>query len=355
MAAGAAIALSVITDIGYTGKQGLTLLWMPFEFTALLVLTGRVIRWAPRYAFLPGAAAALTVLALPLRFTLRNPESGAKGSLTMILVTLIPVGCAIAVGSYLRAADERRRQAVLKARREQRLHMARTLHDFVAHELTGMLLEVQAAQTTAYDPEQYRALLGRLEESSLRALEQMDRTLHTLRDAEEGSRQEERHAADGTEEPAQVPTRVYGVADLPDLTARFAESSAIPTEVDVAEDLVGTLRRDTDETAYSMVLEALTNVRRHAAEATSVCVIVERADDTTLRVSVTDDGGHSGTLIGGRKGGGTGLVGLRERFAVLGGALEAGAAGNGWQVTGTLPLAPVVQPPSVPAVKPRRP
>ncbi|WP_432146945.1 histidine kinase dimerization/phosphoacceptor domain-containing protein [Streptomyces sp. bgisy084] len=147
--------------------------------------------------------------------------------------------------------------------------MARVLHDFVAHELTGMLLEVQAGQATAYDPEQYRALLGRLEESGLRALEQMDRTLHALRDAEEQSRQEEQQTPGRTQEAAQVPTRVYGVADLPDLTARFIESSAIPTEVDLAEDLMG-------------------------------------------------------------------------------GALEAGAAGNGWRVAGTLPIAPVVRTPSAP-------
>ncbi|MGA4950902.1 hypothetical protein ACWCYK_15175 [Streptomyces lydicamycinicus] len=48
------------------------------------------------------------------------------------------------------------------------------------------------------------------------------------------------------------------------------------------------------------------------------------------------------------QGGGTGLVSLRERFAVLGGALEAGAAGNGWRVAGTLPIARVVRTPSAP-------
>jgi signal transduction histidine kinase len=305
---------------------------MPFEFAALLVLTARLVRRAPRSVF-PAALLAGASLVLPLRFTVRNPESGTNGSALMLVIALVPVLCAIAIGLRLRTTDTRSRLAVLEARRDQRLHMARVLHDFVAHELTGMVLEVQAARTSAYGPDEYEALLARLEESGLRALDQMDRTLVTLRQAEQLP------TGDGAvKEPAQAPTRVYGLVDLPDLTERFSSSTSIPTELGLDETLVDALRREIDESAYTLVLEALTNVRRHAAGATSVRVSVGRDAEARLCVQVTDDGGQSSPLVGDRDGGGTGLAGLDERFALLGGALEAGPEGTGWRVTGTLPL-----------------
>ncbi|MGW7416989.1 sensor histidine kinase [Streptomyces sp. NPDC054863] len=356
VAASVTTGLSVVTDFVYTGPQGLTLLWMPFEFTALLVLTGRLVRKAGRPGIPAAATAALVALALPLRFTVRNPGSGANGSLVMVLVAMVPVVCAVAVGSYLRTVDERRRRAVRRARREQRLDMARLLHDFVAHELTGMVLEVQAAQASPYEPDQFGALLGRLEESGLRALDQMDRALDTLRGPEEpagpgadlAARQEEgrRDRYEDTGTPDHVPTRVYGLSDLPGLVTRFAESGSVPAALDLDPDLhldgepAGALRRECDEVAYGMVLEALTNVRRHAPGTASVAVSVRREGETGLRVSVTDEGGPDGTpnsLLSSRQGGGTGLVGLRERFTVLGGELTAGPCGDGWRVTGTLP------------------
>ncbi|MFJ8022186.1 sensor histidine kinase [Streptomyces sp. NPDC096311] len=327
------MAVSLLVDVGYVGKQGLTLLWMPFELVGLLVLTGRLIRRSgPRYVVPAGLVAVLTTIALPLRFTLRNPQSGTNGSVIMVLVTLVPAACAVGIGGYLRATDHRRRRAVLQARREQRLHMARVLHDFVAHEVTGMVLEVQAAQASAYEPDQHQALLSRVEQAGLRALDSMDRTLQTLREAEEV------HEGAPGQEPAQPPTRVYGLADVPDLVRRFAESSSVATELDLAEEPVGTLPREVDETAYSLVLESLTNVRRHAASARLVRVTVGHTDDARLRVSVTNDGGSGKPLHPHREGGGTGLVGLDERFRVLGGTLAAGSFGDGWQVTGILPL-----------------
>ncbi|MFF0221619.1 sensor histidine kinase [Streptomyces sp. NPDC004629] len=332
-AAYTALAVSLLTDVAYVGKPGLVLLWMPFEFVGLLVLTGRLIRRARPRRLIPVAlVAVLTTTALPLRFTLRTPESGTSGVVIMVFITLMPVACAAGIGGYLRATDHRRQRAVLQARREQRLHMARVLHDFVAHEVTGMVLEVQAAQASAYDPEQHQALLSRVEQAGLRALDSMDRTLQTLREAED-----EHHGTPG-QEPAQPSTRVYGLADLPDLVRRFAESSSITTELDLAEELVGMLPREVEETAYSLVLESLTNVRRHAASARLVRVAVEQAGDAVLRVSVTNDGGSGKSLHPHREGGGTGLVGMDERFKILGGTVTAGPSADGWQVTGTLPL-----------------
>ncbi|WP_431984083.1 ATP-binding protein [Streptomyces qinglanensis] len=87
------------------------------------------------------------------------------------------------------------------------------------------------------------------------------------------------------------------------------------------------------------MLEALTNVRRHAAAARDVRVTVERVG-ALLRVRVVNDGGGSTRpLLPFRKGGGTGLVGLEERYRSLGGVLESGPCAGGWRVAGTLPAA----------------
>ncbi|WP_431984084.1 histidine kinase dimerization/phosphoacceptor domain-containing protein [Streptomyces qinglanensis] len=185
-AALAAMAVSLLTDVLYAGRPGLALLWMPFECAGLLILTGRLVRYTrSRYLLPAGLLAVLTTLALPLRFTLRKPGSGADDVMIIVLVTLLPVVCAAGIGSYLRSADDRRRRAVLRARREHRLQMARVLHDSVAHEVTGMVLDVQVAQVAPQDPGESRALLSRVEEAGLRALDSMGRALQTLRRAEE--------------------------------------------------------------------------------------------------------------------------------------------------------------------------
>ncbi|WP_432069344.1 sensor histidine kinase [Streptomyces sp. AA1529] len=333
-AAFAAMAVSLLTDVLYAGRPGLALLWMPFECAGLLVLTGRLVRHTrSRYLVPAGLLAVLTTLALPLRFTLRKPGAGADDVVVMVLVTLLPVVCAVGVGGYLRSADNRRRRAVLRARREQRLQLARVLHDSVAHEVTGMVLEVHAAQVSAHEPGESRALLSRLEEAGLRALDSMDRTLRTLHSAEES-----REDAAG-EDPAQPSTRVHGVVDLPELVGRFAESGAVKAELDLDDEVAGALPREIDEAVYLLVLEALTNVRRHAAAVRDVRVTVERAG-AELRVRVVNAGGGSSKpLLPLRKGGGTGLVGLEERYRSLGGALEAGPCDGGWRVAGTLPPA----------------
>ncbi len=166
------------------------------------------------------------------------------------------------------------------------MQLARVLHDSVAHEVTGMVLEVQAAQVSAHEPGESRALLSRLEEAGLRALDSMDRTLRTLHSAEES-----REDAAG-EDPAQPSTRVHGVADLPELVGRFAESGAVKAELDLDDEVAGALPREIDEAVYLLVLEALTNVRRHAAAARDVRVTVERAG-AELRVRVVNAGGGS--------------------------------------------------------------
>ncbi|MFJ4597932.1 sensor histidine kinase [Kitasatospora sp. NPDC088861] len=332
LAAGLVAGLSLVTDAVYPGPRGLVLPWLPVEFAAMLVLTWQVIRRAPvRQAALVGSALALALMALPLRFTLRLPQTVLAPSVVAVAIATFPVACAVGVGLYLRVQDDQRARAVQRARREQRLDVGRDLHDFVAHELTGILLEVQAAQVSAYDEEQSRELLSRLEAAGLRALDSMDHTLQTLRDPE----------APTLAEPP--PTKVHGLADLPELVERFLASGTTGGSLELEPGLEGAAPREIQDAAYRVVLEALTNVRRHAPSAARLEVEVVRVPGPALRVTVTDSGrqGGPGGLLARRPGGGgTGLAGLSERIGALGGDLSTGPHARGWRVRGELPLRP---------------
>ncbi|MFF4289286.1 sensor histidine kinase [Streptomyces sp. NPDC001633] len=376
VAAGTAL-LSLITDLAYLGPPNLVALWLPFETVALLVLLGRAVRQVPgsRVGLVGGLTGAAAVL-LPLRFTLHAPHTGLKESIFVAALAFFPAACAAGVGLYLRSLDTRRAHAVALARREQRLEVARDLHDFVAHEVTGIVLEVQAAQFTDPPPatsttnapnpphlqhqhqerhqerqEQHRALLARIEQAGLRALESMDRTVAALRTAESHERSDAKEGSAGNESPPNgnepPPTRPHGLTDLPELVDRFSSMTPAEVTLELTElSCTGTgthsLTREAEDTAYRVVLEALTNVRRHAPRADRVEVFVGRTADHTLKISVTNTAGRATSVRSPRQGGGTGLTALAERVSALGGTLEAGphTNGKGWHVRCLLPTPP---------------
>ncbi|WP_327683378.1 sensor histidine kinase [Kitasatospora sp. NBC_00458] len=353
-AAGAVAAASLLLDAVYTGPYRLAGLWLPFEWPALVVLAGRVVRRARgRWAGVVGAAVAAAVVAVPLRFTARVPEGGWTGSLIAVLLSVVPLAGVVGAGLYLRALDARRERAVARARREQRLEVARGLHDSVAHEVTGIVLEAQAGQLPGQEPEETAELLRRLEEAGLRALDSMDAMVGALRepqpDEEEGGGRDGRGAAGGGAAGRVTgATRLRGLADLPELVGRFTTTGAVRARLEAAPEAVGLLTGEAEGTAYAVVLEALTNVRRHAPGAVDVVVRVAVGSSggprggRTVEVSVTDDGGGGrgvrGLLRRRPGSGGTGLVGLAERVAAHGGVLESGPRRPaGWRTGCVLP------------------
>ncbi|MFB7617499.1 sensor histidine kinase [Kitasatospora sp. NPDC056181] len=378
-ATGLAAIASLALDAGYSGPYRLAAFWLPFEWLALLVLLGRAVRRVPgRWAGPVGALVGLAVLLVPLRFALRVPEGGWTGSLIVTLLSLLPAVGVAGAGLYLRALDARRERAVAGARREQRLEVARGLHDFVAHEITGIVLEAQAGQLPGLDAAETGDLLRRLEEAGLRALDSMDAMVGALRDPQ---------ADEAGEGRAVGATRVHGLADLAELVGRFSGTGSTRATVELAPESAGLLSRDAEATAYAVVLEGLTNVRRHAPGAGEVVVrvaVVDRPagrggsgesggsadaggsagrsgpagrggsagrggpDGSVVRVvevSVTDDGGR-GRAPGPRGlwrrlpgSGGTGLAGMAERLAAHGGSLGAGPhQPSGWRITCELPV-----------------
>ncbi|MFH9350659.1 sensor histidine kinase [Kitasatospora sp. NPDC017646] len=326
-AAGAVAGASLLVDLCYPGPYRLPAFWAPFEWLGLLGVLFRAVRRLPdRWVGPIGGLVALAAVVLPLRFALRTPQGGAAGPVGGVLFCLLPVLGVAGASLYLRVLDARRERAVARARREQRLEVARGLHDFVAHEITGIVLEVQAGQLPGQDAEETAALLRRLEEAGLRALDSMDEMVGALR---------EDQGAAGT-------TRRLGLADLPELVARFGTKGGPRATVDLAPEAVGLLAAEAQATAYAVVLEALTNVRRHAPQATEVTVrVAPEPDGRGVRVTVGDTGGPAARRPRLRRrpgAGGTGLAGLAARATAHGGTLTSGPLGpSGWQVCCTLP------------------
>ncbi|MFD0885054.1 histidine kinase, partial [Streptosporangium algeriense] len=309
--------LSIFLDFAYFGRPQAALLWLPIEVLGLTIVLGRVVREVPGHrVLLVAGVTGLAAFAAPVRFTLRTSSLDGELLFAAVFMLTFAVALAAGVGFYLRSLDNQRRRAVAEARRDQRLELARDLHDFVAHEMTGILLEVQAARVREYDPVENGALLARLEEAGQRALNSMDETLRVMRGSDgssggsydgfsEGSSEGFPEGSSETRE--QEPLRPHGLGELPGLMRRFRETVTAHTELDLEEDLADVLPRQTQRAIFHVVLEGLTNIRKHAGKATKVQVTVGRTPDGRVEATVTDNGGRTTLLRGERRGGGAGL------------------------------------------------
>lgn len=209
------------------------------------------------------------------------------------------------------AAGEER---ALRRLGEERLRIAREVHDTVAHAIAAINVQSGvAAHLIDRDPEQARTALRRIKAASGEALTDLRATLGVLRD---------------TAEPAPVdPHR--GLDELDDLVAGL-RAAGVRVELDVAPlpDVPG----EVQAAGYRIVQEALTNVLRHAGA--SMVRVRVAADADAVAAEIVDDGTGTGTSGGS----GNGIRGMRERATALGGTLDAGpAAGGGWRVAARLP------------------
>lgn len=252
------------------------------------------------------------------------------------LSQVVAIGLAVAVGLWLRAradhvsglreraeqADRERELLAVKAVGDERVRIARELHDVVAHNVSLMVVQAQALEaTTASDPEQ-RAALGQLAGLGREALSEMHRMLGVLRLEDAG----------GAEREPQP-----GVRELETLIGRAAQAGidahltveGEPRELPPAVDL----------STFRIVQEALTNVIRHA-HAQHVTVTLAYAPEE-LRVTVVDDGAGPDGIGPNGATDGHGLVGMRERVALFGGRVDVGARpdGHGYRVDALLPTA----------------
>jgi signal transduction histidine kinase len=290
------------------------------ETVAIALLTGAVAHHlAPRPAVALVAISGLLMASAPV---LRNGV-GSPLALLAVPATLL-WGGAIAVGLMLRDADNRRTTALAELRTDERLRLARELHDLVAHHITGVVVRAQAARLVAGggriatdEDDVDDDVFADIERAGADALAAMRRMVGMLR-------------TDGSE---PHPIASTSVAEA--VRGAVPENGGVVVEL---RDGVDTLSVPPElaTTVHRVLLEALTNVRRHAPRATVVRVDLSRAADGALVVDVGNDGVHAPTNDRDR---GYGLVGMRERVTALGGTLRAGpAADRRWRVRARIPL-----------------
>ncbi|MGI8336304.1 sensor histidine kinase [Actinomadura scrupuli] len=267
----------------------------------------------------PNRVVPLTVLlgAAIIVFPLRSSTFWAV-LLSAPLAVLVAI--AVGVGAYLRAIDNRRARSLAEARRDERLELARDLHDFVAHHVTGIVVQAQAARFATgsgvvQTPAQLDQMLGDIEKAGGEALSSMRRLVGVLREAQ-----------------GDAATRPVGdLAQIGELVTGFTDPPAVLT---VAPDLPP-LRPEIATSLHRVVQESLTNARKHAADATMVRVTIHRLGDE-VQLAVRDNGQGRGRRL---PAGGYGLAGLRERLETLGGRLHTGVRPEGgWEVVAVLPL-----------------
>jgi signal transduction histidine kinase len=200
---------------------------------------------------------------------------------------------------------------------DERLRIARQLHDVVAHALAVIAVQSTAgSQIIHTQPDEAKKVLDRINDASRETLDEMRRMLGILRGDE---------VADGELAPAP------GLGDL-DTLVEGVRAAGLEVDLDVRGD--DRLPAGVDLTAYRIVQEALTNVLKHAGPARAEVHIACEPGVVTIQV---DDDGRGGSS---RPGDGTrlGLIGMRERVALYAGDLEVGPrAGGGWHVAATLP------------------
>jgi signal transduction histidine kinase len=221
-----------------------------------------------------------------------------------------------------RVADARAARALDARHRvsEERLQMARDLHDVIGHTIS--LINVQAGaglDLMDSQPEAARAALGAIKAASKEVLDELRVMLTALRNAGESAPLTPTPGLDRLAELVEL-TRAAGIAVT---LQTVGEHRAVPAAIDFA--------------AYRIVQESLTNIARHACAANATVRLAYRTDG--LDIEISDDGravSNNGSLLPGT---GSGIAGMRERALAVGGRFSAGPlAGGGFIVSAHLPL-----------------
>jgi signal transduction histidine kinase len=243
-------------------------------------------------------------------------------------------GLAVQTAERQRAEAERARHAL----QEERLQVARELHDVLAHSLSVVTVQAGVGRRVgAGRPDEALRALRAVEEASRGALEELRRVLWLLRSDDPAP-------VGGTDAPGSGPALAppAGLADLESLAA-MVRNAGTPVRIDMTGDVTA-VPPTAALTVYRIVQEAVTNVVRHSPGSEATVQI--RIGPAGVRIRVTDTGrtswpggavDNTADLAG--VSGGHGIAGMRERAAVFGGTLEAGPlAGGGFQVRAFLPV-----------------
>ncbi len=277
------------------------------------------------------ALAAATMAGLMTATGAANPFGHIAGGGFVLIPGLVaaPLFAGIAVANrraYVASIHDRAQEDARRRVDEERLRIARELHDVVAHTMATINVQAGAAShVLSTRPEAAAEALQAIKAASKEGLRELRAILNVLRQADDA---DPTQPAPGT---AQLETLVAGArqAGLETTLTVTGKPSPLPAAVDLA--------------AYRIVQESLTNAIRHAGPAAAAVSLSYRDDE--LRIDVADTGsghrGPAGPVAEGTvsEGAGHGLAGMRERAAAVGGSVVTGPSpGGGYRVAARLPL-----------------
>lgn len=316
-------------------------IWPVFAQIAVLMSLYALAAYAPRWASLGGLAlASLGCLAGIVRYGESygiNPFQAGLGSLPFLAVVLIMVEAIVllcwAFGDLtrnrrltLKAMEDRTRRLEVERQQErdlaaadERSHIAREMHDIVAHSLSVIITQADGARyASAQDPAVAPATLGTIAETGRASLREMRRLLGVLR---------------GDEEASTRPLPV--LADIP-ILIETVQHAGLTTSYTIK----GTNRRElpagAELTAYRVVQESLTNVLKHAGPGAHA-VVEQTWTPRGLSLTINDDGRGAGADPS-PAGAEQGIKGMRERLRLYDGDLVAGAqTGGGYRIEAFIP------------------
>ena len=285
----------------------------PLDVTAVVLLVAYSLgRWASGRGVVAGSSFLLVV------HLAREPLYDSSGS--SILIGVGALMLPVALGALMRSWATSQVRAREEIRLRERERLARDLHDTVAHHLTGILMLARAAKVRARtEPGAATEAIDGVETAAVRTLADMRSMVALLRQ----------------DDLAQGRTPTYGISDIA-LLARDAGTGpqvVIQTSGDIQR-----LPAPLGSALFRAAQEAVTNARRHAVDPTRVGVDLTR-DGNTVRLRVHDNGRAAMSGRARRASPSYGLAGMRERFSLLGGHVQAGPdPSGGWTVEATAPV-----------------
>lgn len=293
--------LSILQLTTHSGDLGL------YSMMAILILLYSLVRWGSGREIVAGTVFVAVVVTLGMYASSAGGADIFGGSVLVLLIVALA-----AVFRYRADLWQRQRREI---RNQERVALARELHDIVAHHVSAIAVQAQAGRVVAgVQPEKAVEVLATIEAEASRTLTEMRSMVRVLR-----------------EEEAVAYSPQRGVADLPALARADTE---LNIQVSLGDSLTR-LARPVDAALYRLAQEALTNAVRHARNATHIGIDVRQAG-AVVRLRVTDDGRIEPGPVPEP---GFGLLGMAERTQLLGGSLTAGPGPEGgWVVEAVLPV-----------------
>lgn len=300
IAFGTLAALDAVALVAGSRQPGL------YTTAFVLLLPYALFRWGSGREIVSGLGFMLAAYS----FGIAGDFTGFTEAIVGAVFMLFPA----ALGTTVRTIFVSRERNLEQIKLREREHLARDLHDSVAHHVSAVILRAQAGRyVSKTDPDAAVDALAVIEDEASRALAEMRLIVGVLRKGDE---------------PDLAPTP--GVADIEQLARTF--DGQLRIEVDIEGDLHD-LSPSVDAAIYRIAQESITNATRHARDATCITVRVV-GDDASVRLTIQDDG----TIVPGAGSAGFGLAGMTERAALLGGTLEAGPGPvRGWTVAAAIP------------------